>query len=84
MTERGYRRRLACVEWHANLWASCGVPRSVCEAMLAACSESVDADFYGVERPTLAPALQPIQAYFDREFQSLSVGPCGLFSDYFA
>lgn len=71
MTERGYRSRLACIEWHANLWLKCGTPIERCEAMRHHCSEVLDADYYGMRRPIPDdPEIARMEAYLDQVFTS--------------
>jgi hypothetical protein len=71
VTDEGYRARLFCIEWHANLWRIHGTPIEWCEAMRHHCSEILDADYYGEPRPqTDDPELHRMERYLDRVFSS--------------
>lgn len=81
LSEAGAKNRIFSVEWHAELWRRHGVPLNLCEAMMRYCSEVVEADFYGIERPdpdTEDPQEREwclrMRSYFDRLFSSHS-GP---------
>lgn len=79
MTRQGYRARIACIEWHGNLWLKYGGERSYCEQMIRHCTECVEADFYGAQRP-IAPdvLIARMQVYFDKLFaQPPTVFPSG-------
>lgn len=76
MTSEGYRARIFCIEWHANLWRIYGTPLERCEAMMRHCSENVSADFYGEPRLTSDdPEIERMQAYLDQVFSSPHRGP---------
>jgi hypothetical protein len=84
-SDEGYRRRLYAIEWHANLWRMYGTPRDVCERMIRACTENLDAENYGIPRPGTDDAdIARMQAYLDALFKSESDGPCGPAKQYFA
>lgn len=70
MSAAGYRARVYAVEWHGNLWRLNGVPSDRCEEMIRYCTECVDADFFGDQRPTTDDAeIAKMCAYLDRLFQ---------------
>jgi hypothetical protein len=78
MTEAAFHARIACIEWHANLWRLYGTPYSLCEAMMRYCSEVTEADHYGMERPEPESEHEwclRMRAYFDRVFSSPHAGP---------
>jgi hypothetical protein len=69
MTDQGYRNRLFAIEWLANLWLRYGTPIKRCEQMRAFCSECLDADYYGMERPATDDAeIMRAQSHFDHMF----------------
>lgn len=75
MTAAGFRARIYAVEWHANLWRLHGTPVPACERMMRHCSECIEADYYGVDRPiTDDPHILRMQNYLDRLFHE-STGP---------
>lgn len=71
MTEEGFRRRVYAVEWHARLWRLHGGEHDLCERMMQHCTECVEADYYGVQRPvTDEPLIAQMERYMDGLYAS--------------
>ena len=76
MTEQGFRARIYSVEWHCNLWRPfCHIEHV--EAVMRHCSEVVEADYYGMDRPApetgdagLDSVCTAAERYFDKVFSS--------------
>lgn len=70
MTERGYTRRIAFIESVADGYYLSGKKsEDACRSMMDYCTECVNADYYGVERPTTQDAwIYEMAAYFDGLF----------------
>ena len=81
MSDRGYRRRIECIEWWGEMFRRHGSPVEQCGAMIRHCSECLDSDYYGEPRPIATEEwLERTVAHFDNLFASTSrmpVGPIG-------
>lgn len=71
MSDEGYRRRIAFIESVADGYFLGGrQPEERCRAMMAHCSQCVEADYYDLARPPASrdPWIREMLEYFDRLF----------------